>query len=250
MLIGLKGEIENYKGEGEAKDYSDLEFLENQEGVSTPGVITNDRRGPYHSILKLAYHRKIHDILKCKDDTVLQVYATKVLPFAVGKQKWNTCSKMVDYYRFVTTSDEAFAMILLENGAPRWLDQLKEEKKSRKDLQNTRYTQGDLITNKAPGWSDEGIERYVSLMGDVSRNQKNTNFKQRLSTLVLQAFKKKDERNLRTRERLALDKMRKNGILKHDNRNDEQGAAQKKQKVDNYLLDMTSRNFDPCVVQL
>ena len=253
IIIGLEQEIKDYKGPGDVMDYSDLEFQEreNQEGGSeTPGMITKDRRGPYHSILKIAYHCRIHDILNCNDDAILQVYATKILPFAVGKQKWNTCSKMVDYYRFVTTSDEAFAMILLENGATRWLDKLKEPTKRRKDLEHTRYTQGDILTNKAPGWSHEGIERYVMLMGDVSRNQKNTDFKKRLSNLVVQAFQKKDERKLRARERLALEKMRNNGILNYnDQRNNEQGSR-KKQKVENYLLDMTSKSFDPSIVQL
>ena len=141
-------------------------------------------------------------------------------------------------------------MILLENGAPRWLDKLKEPTKSRKDLVHTRYTQGDILTNKAPGWSHKGMERYVMLMGNVSRNQRNTDFKNRLSDLVVQAFKKKDEHKMRPRERLALENMRENGILSNNDQSNNEEGSRKKQKVDNYLLNMTSKSFDPCIVQL
>ena len=66
----------------------------NQEGAASSGapvMITADKRGPYHTILKLGYHGKIHELLKSNDNEVLKVYATKLLPHVVAPMTSRLC---------------------------------------------------------------------------------------------------------------------------------------------------------------
>lgn len=209
-------------------------------------MITADKRGPYHTILKLGYHGKIHELLKSNNNEVLKVYATKLLPQAVGKSFWNTCTKAMNYEVFVTRSDEALALLLIENGSRRWLDKLKHPNKEKKNLAFTKYTQG-TPENKTPGWSEEGLYRYADLMGQVSRNLRDTDWKTKMTKLIEDEFNKKD--TLRSREKTALERMRKNGELVDNERIIDQ-RAQKKQRVNDFLLNMMSNTFDPCDIMM
>ena len=162
--IGLEREKKNYKGD--KVGYSDLEH---PEGLNEPGGIVQkeDDRGPYHTILKLGYHKLISEVLETDNDAVFEVFVNELLPIAVGKLKWNALTKKNKLSDFVHKSNKAFAMVVIENGAPRWLDIVKYPNKEVKYREKTLYTLGNEARGTA-GWSAKGIKRFAGLCKIVS----------------------------------------------------------------------------------
>jgi hypothetical protein len=88
-----------------------------------------------------------------------------------------------------TVSDEAFALLLLENSFDRWQDiyQLRKGEvtpkrgQKRREFESdvpTRYTKGGIVYDKTvknndpKGWSAEGIKRYNELYATVKEDRK------------------------------------------------------------------------------
>ena len=88
-----------------------------------------------------------------------------------------------------TVSNEAFALLLLENSFDCWQDiyQLRKGKvtpkrgQKRREFESdvpTRYTKGGMVYNKTvknndpKGWSAEGIKRYNELYASVKKDRK------------------------------------------------------------------------------
>ena len=171
-----------------------------------------DIRGPYHTILKLGIERKIEKIFY--DDELLKIYLCEILPHSVGKQKWNVCSKNFKMSSFVTRSDEAFALLTIENGAPKWMDELDYPRKDKKDRVKTLYTQGTDSCG-TPGWSEEGIDRYVALNECIKNIYKNSNgsvsHKYKCDEIVRVEFYKGSA--LKKRDREVLQRMTDSGVI-------------------------------------
>ena len=74
--------------------------------------MSQDRRGPVHTILKLGYHDQMHTVYT-QSKEVLAKFLLLVLPDAIGRRKWNRLSKALKPSKFVSCSDEAFAMIVI-----------------------------------------------------------------------------------------------------------------------------------------
>jgi hypothetical protein len=88
-----------------------------------------------------------------------------------------------------TVSDEAFALLLLENSFDRWQDIYRLRKgevtpkrgQKRREFESdvpTRYTKGGIVYDKTvknndpKGWSAEGIKRYNKLYAKVKEDRK------------------------------------------------------------------------------
>ena len=88
-----------------------------------------------------------------------------------------------------TVSDEAFALLLLENSWKRWVDIYRLQKgevtpkrgQKRREFESdvpTKYTKGGIIYDKTvknndpKGWSAEGIERFNELYDMVKKDRK------------------------------------------------------------------------------
>lgn len=231
LSLELKEEVDNYRG-SDPEDYGDfmlnkpLEEVkkrrENQGDSSSSStqvselidneVILADRRGPVHTMLKLGYHDKMHDIYKHTQDVVSK-FLFLVLPEAVGKRKWNKLAKGLKPSQFVSCSDEAFAMIMIENNGAKWLDLLMNPSLSvseRRKLK-TKYTQRD----DQVGWSNEGIYRFTQL------------------TKIVALQRKQDQDRIDMIDTLCTRKFQRNKLHKSD-----------KRKLDEFMKSMNQQGYN------
>ena len=66
-----------------------------------------------------------------------------------GKRKWNKYSQSKKIREFITASDEAFAMIVMENNLPKWMEEVRSKVPLRpNEKRRSLYTEED--NNK--GW--------------------------------------------------------------------------------------------------
>ena len=244
LYIELQKERENFEAEPHGDDHSNTydllrtgnPELQNPEGGGEPPeVIKKEKRGPFHTLLHLAYMKKTHLILKTKHEDVLKAFLFNVLPFGIGKSKWNHCVKELNLKTFVSTSDEAFAMLALENNSIKWLDELINPNTKKKDLERTYYSQGNE-KNKSPGWTDEGIDRFLEL-GELVKKVRKENV-ERMNKFNEWVKDKKRKRVLKGRERKSLDRIMKNGGCFHcvDNSDQDREAEERKKKRNRMLM--------------
>ena len=88
--------------------------------------------------------------------------------------------KVANLSEVFTVSDEAFALLLVDNYWEKWenvlkKDTLEKEKKADKSLFKARYTDSEAGRNE-DGYSDEGLQKYNELVKMVSekRNEQKT----------------------------------------------------------------------------
>ena len=194
----------------EREDCSDRQISNDREGTTIPGTIEKDVRGAYHTILKLGMEQKIETLFN--DDDLLKIYLCDILPHSVGKQKWNVCSKNFKMSAFVTISDEAFALLTIENGAPKWMDELDNPNKDKRDTAKTVYTQGSDSCG-TPGWSEEGIDRFLELIEHINVIYKNSNgeHKKKCDEIVRREFYKGG--TLKKRDREIVQRLKETGTI-------------------------------------
>ena len=94
--------------------------------------------------MKLAWMPKsIETIHDTKDNEMLYLFYSECVARAVGKCKWNKYSQVKHMGNFVTCSDEALAMILLENNLTEWMDKVTHDKTLTRAEKKTPYTEED-----------------------------------------------------------------------------------------------------------
>ena len=71
-----------------------------------------------------------------------------------------------------TESDEAFAMLLLENNAKDYKQMVVLKRKLTRKEAMPKYTKDLNMNEKFKGWSTSGIKRYNNLVKIVKRNRK------------------------------------------------------------------------------
>jgi len=119
------------------------EMMENEEDIPTFDELSNYRGS-----------RKME---------LLDVWCTHFFPAVAGTHNFRRNAAKTRLSNFVTVSDEAFALTVLENFYERWI----EEGKSKVDgkqldadkLPSAKWTQGNSQSNKC-GWSGEGIRKF------------------------------------------------------------------------------------------
>jgi len=125
------------------------------------------------------------------------VFFDLFVPCATKKTSWDRrlAKAMIDQetskrQSLCTISDEAFALLLLENSSARWLDIFANHKgpvMQRRGVKQrgfqsdvpTLYTRGGIKYDKTDktqavkGWSDEGIARFNALFDQVKQDRAN-----------------------------------------------------------------------------
>ena len=118
------------------------------------------------------------------------IFYDRFLPCVVKKSVFDhQVSVATNDSTLCTVSDEAFALLLLENSWERWVDIYRLQKgkvtpkrgQKRREFESdvpTKYTKGGIIYNKTvknkdpKGWSAEGIERFNELYDKVKKDRK------------------------------------------------------------------------------
>lgn len=131
---------------------------ENSTSDGTPPLIN-----PARQLLELASGGKVTDVYL--DGTISQdvfrVFIQGVLAHVVTKTKWNVHAHMYDMGTFVNVTDEAFAMVLLENNCDVWMDMVDEPQRNKRDRPRPRYL------DKREGWSREGLLRFATIAAEI-----------------------------------------------------------------------------------
>ena len=89
----------------------------------------------------------------------------------ISRKKWNDNCDRNDYFKFVTASDEGFALVVLDNNIERYMEMMKNEDPNIKDFGQPRYTsvtkKGMLTNHIGKGWNDRGkmeFQRYTEMI--------------------------------------------------------------------------------------
>jgi len=104
------------------------------------------------------------------------------LPCVVGKCKWKKLVILKKIPLFATVTDEAFALLVLENNWGVWLHEDAREyfMKNKKELNKKEKGNNGLYTGHAKGatrfggWSVEGVQRFNELC-KIVRNDRDAN---------------------------------------------------------------------------
>jgi len=137
-----------------------------------------------------------------KDYDSYSKFCQLVLSIVVGRNIWKTTVGKCKISDFVTVSDEAFALLLIDNSWHVWLDmgikaQAGEAMGGAKGPTGdnggnrlmTKFTSNGAFVKKNQGWSKQGLSRFVQLVKDVKADREDVAKKNEKSfeTLFLHA---------------------------------------------------------------
>ena len=111
------------------------------------------------------------DITTDEDKEIFEFYWDQLLPKQVGSLHW---SREVRYYEticramrrdvpklpLITSQDEAFTVLVIQNSLSRWTVELLENKKGKK--RGGEFTSTQVGQNEWGGWSQEGLDLFHS----------------------------------------------------------------------------------------
>ena len=113
------------------------------------------------------------------------VFCKRFLKCVVGDNTWKANHLKRPVEEFVTNSDEAFALVTLENNYKRW-SEMHKTGSSKQCVIEAKYTNSgeskkDGKTKEFSGWSEEGIKRFNELHRLVKLDRKgNADFGNKL----------------------------------------------------------------------
>ena len=111
-------------------------------------------------LLQYGKEKNVEKILESGNMELIYYFVITCLSYSTGKRKWNKFSHRKKLNEFVTYSDEAFALIVLENNAEKWLQGARYPDLKKHELPKAIYTESGESGNK---WSMHGQKRYVDL---------------------------------------------------------------------------------------
>ena len=98
----------------------------------------------------------------------------KIVSIVVGKSNWIRVRKTERFSNLVTVSDEAFALLILENGYDYWLDKFKKYGTGIPIQYEFKYTKRQNQGSHTKGWTKQGIDRYNVLCMIVKQDRDKT----------------------------------------------------------------------------
>ena len=88
----------------------------------------------------------------------------------ISRKKWNDNCDRNDYYKYITESDEGFALVVLDNNIERYLEMMKNDDPNKKDFAQPKYTsvsKKGMPNHIGKGWNDRGkmeFQRYTEMI--------------------------------------------------------------------------------------
>ena len=106
-------------------------------------------------------------------------FARLCLPAVIPVKTWDKDHKRKMISDFVTATDEAFAMILFENNSDIFLALGESNKKTYKELKQVddykdTHTKWTSVNGKDAGWTEDGLERFETLVDETMLNRVRT----------------------------------------------------------------------------
>jgi hypothetical protein len=116
----------------------------------------------------------LENILKMREDKegAYTFFADHLIECVAGKMRWKNQKREQLMSEVATPTDEAFALLILENSIMRWLDIAENGTES---LVKPVYTRGKAAggSRKYEGWTDAGKTRFNELIDDVTADRSN-----------------------------------------------------------------------------
>ena len=192
-----------------------------------------------HILLHMGLETTIEKIYECGNMELIYYWVTNGLSNSTGKRKWNKFSSDRRMKEFVTFSDEAFAMLALENNAEKWRDSVKFPEMKKKDLPKARYTEGE----EGNGWSEAGLMRFIELFRMVVKKRKDGG--ETRKTIENEVLKREKE----LRKGLSMQAKRKRW---EDNESEEARMESliKKRSLESCLLAMSNGEDIDCIDEM
>ena len=107
--------------------------------------------------------------LRKNTDGAYRVFCEFVLSHVVGRDVWKRCAHTHTISQIATVSDEAFALLLLENSWEAW----KAVAGKQTSVPCPIYSVRGPGTKRFQGWTEKGIERFNELYDDVSEDRRH-----------------------------------------------------------------------------
>ena len=118
-----------------------------------------------------------------KDDTgIYKKFVDYLLSAVVGKHVCESCKHKALVSTYTTISDEAFALIVVENNWERWVDMHEQNNFKSSNIMpkftnagKTQYSSNGSSNQKYKGWSAAGLKQFneIFLMVKQNRNMKH-----------------------------------------------------------------------------
>ena len=141
-----------------------------------------DQKGKVEEMVKRICGRRMDKIYSRED--LFHMFLRLVVKNVIFKNNWNHKRDSIKYYKYVTVSDEAFAMLMLENHGERYMHMMDGKDLATQPAPKYTQVKGSSSINK--GWSDEGKMRYMELVMETERwRSENLHRMELLSIYVL-----------------------------------------------------------------
>ena len=125
-----------------------------------------------------------------KDSERFFVFLSLVCKHVITKSKWKKYKESIPYYEFVTESDEAFAILIMDNNLIRYKDMINLGECKRDCWSQPKYTRmGSDRRTVGRGWSSEGKLKYFELTKAIQEWRDENNGKMmKLGSFVLKKY--------------------------------------------------------------
>lgn len=172
---------------GSTVDTSTSTISENDVGA---GIEVGDNRENMLKLIKLAIGDGDEDhyknLRRHEDPKLFEVFVDFCLIHLLSCLNWRWQSYSDAVSNIFTASDEALAMLLLENNAADLLWSFNNKVKVSRKQSKPKYTKISQSTNiKFQGWSRKGIKRFNELLKTVTANRKLDDCKERENDIRL-----------------------------------------------------------------
>jgi hypothetical protein len=116
---------------------------------------------------------KLEDILEMRNGGEYVFFADVCMECVAGKIDWKNQRSTVPMSKVASVTDEAFALLLLDNGYYQWCDMARVDNPTKRSTLAPKYTQGRSKggSRRYEGWSTEGIDRFNELTDMVKKNR-------------------------------------------------------------------------------
>ena len=125
----------------------------------------------YNTLVKIS-NQNYEDENACieelySNEEIFYFFLFVVVKHVIGKMKWKRMKTEENYYDFITPSDEAFALLIIDNCADRFESMITlGPNVSRNQWKATKYTPsgGEGSVGGGRCWKQEGISKYYAMM--------------------------------------------------------------------------------------
>ena len=119
---------------------------------------------------------EIDEFLEMRDNKkAFTLFCDRILPCVVGRSMWDKLVDRVGVSKFATATDEAWAIVVMENSWDLWKQMAESTDGKVKDTERagTKYTAKTRAARKNEGWGSKGIPRFNALMRLIVADRKN-----------------------------------------------------------------------------